>query len=82
MILGTPLSSEKNIRLIERENTLGFTVERTATKAQIKAEVEARFGVKVEAVRTLTNTDGHKQAYVKLAPDSIALDVATDLGLI
>ena len=78
----TPLSSEKNIRQIERENVLAFIVERRASKADIKKSVEERFGVKVAAVRTLTNTSGQKHAYVKLAPQSQALDVATDLGLI
>lgn len=77
-----PLSSEKNIRQIERENTLSFTIERRASKADVKAEVEQRFGVKVAAVRTFTNTSGQKQAYVKLSPSHTALDVATDLGLI
>lgn len=81
MIL-TPLSSEKNIRQLERDNVLAFTIERRATKADIKAEVESRFGVKVAAVRTLYDTKGRKQAYVKLAPSHTALDVATDLGLI
>ena len=78
----TPLSSEKNIRQIERENVLAFIVERKATKADIKRAVEERFGVSVASVRTLTNTSGQKHAYVKLAPQSTALDVATDLGLI
>lgn len=78
----TPLSSEKNIRQIERDNVLAFIVERRATKADIKRAVEERFGVKVADVRVLTNTSGQKHAYVKLASQSTALDVATDLGLI
>ena len=78
----TPLSSEKNIRQIERDNVLAFIVERRATKADIKRAVEERFGVTVAAVRVLTNTSGQKHAYVKLASQSTALDVATDLGLI
>jgi large subunit ribosomal protein L23 len=78
----TPLSSEKNIRQIERDNVLAFIVERQASKADIKRAVEERFGVSVKKVRVLTNTSGQKHAYVKLAQESTALDVATDLGLI
>ena len=78
----TPLSSEKNIRQLERDNTLSFTVDKKAKKADIKKAVEERFNVKVAAVRTLWNPQGKKQAYVKLASGSVAMDVATELGLI
>jgi len=81
MKLKYPLTTEKAIRLIDMENKLVFVVERDATKAIIKQEVEAAFNVKVVAVNTLIGPDGKKRAYVKLSPETPAIDLATKLGL-
>ena len=76
------LSTEKALRLIENENTLTFLVDLRATKGQIKKEVEQMFEVKVEKVNTLVTPKGEKKAYVKLAKDYKASDVAHKLGLL
>lgn len=44
--------------------------------------MEQLFGVKVVKVRTLITPRGEKKAYVKLAPEYKALDVATKLGAV
>jgi ribosomal protein uL23 len=80
-ILKYPLSTEKSIRLMESENKLIFVVDMKARKPEIKQAVEKAFKVKVVKVTTLITPDGEKRAYVKLSPDTPALDVATDLGL-
>ncbi|MEK6867249.1 MAG: 50S ribosomal protein L23 [Nanoarchaeota archaeon] len=77
-----PLATEKAIRMIEAENTMTFEVERKAKKADIKKQVQELYKVKVEKVNTMITTRGTKRAYVKLAKETPALDVATQLGLI
>jgi large subunit ribosomal protein L23 len=81
-IIVRPVQSEKALRLIEEANTLTFIVRRTATKPAIKQAVEKAFGVKVEKVNTLITPKGEKKAYVKLAKEYSAADVAARLGLL
>lgn len=76
-----PLSTEKGIRLMESENKLVFVVDKGATKTQIKAEIEKLFAAKVTEVNTLI-TRGEKRAYVRLHPETPAIDIATKLGLL
>ena len=76
-----PITTEKAVMLIERENTLTFATEKNVTRDAIKKEVQELFDVKVENVRTLIK-DAKKYAYVKLKKEFPAIDVATKLGLI
>jgi large subunit ribosomal protein L23Ae len=78
----TPMSSEKNIRMIEKENKLCFIVDKNATAKNVKKAVETQFKVKVVKVNTLYDTKGQKKAYVKLSEENNAMDIATSLGLI
>ena len=80
-VIKHPLSTEKGIRLMESENKLIFIVEKSATKAEIKADVERLFAAKVIDVSTLI-TKGIKKAYVRLSPETPAIDLATQLGLL
>jgi ribosomal protein uL23 len=80
-VLKYPLSTEKSIRLMEAENKLIFVVEKRATRNDVKAAVEKMFKVKVESVNTMMSSKGKKKAYVRLASDTPAIDVATKLGL-
>ncbi|HIP66339.1 MAG TPA: 50S ribosomal protein L23 [Pyrodictium sp.] len=81
-IIIRPLQTEKAIRLIEQNNTLTFIVDRRATKKQIKEAVEKLFNVKVEKVNTLITPRGEKKAYVKLAKEYSAAEVAAKLGIL
>lgn len=81
MAIVNPISTEKSIRLMESENKLVFLVDKKATKAEIKSEVEELFNCKVEGVNTMIGSDGKKKAYVKFAMDTPAIDIATQLGL-
>lgn len=80
-VIKNPLSTEKSVRLMERENKLLFVVDKKADKWDIKEAVEKLFKVKVEKVTTLNDMDGKKKAYVKLSAETPAIDVATELGL-
>lgn len=77
-----PVMSEVAIEKIERENKLTFIVDIKANKHMIKRAVEELFGVKVMKVNVLITTRGEKKAYVKLAPEFKASDIATKLGIL
>lgn len=79
-IIKYPLTTEKSVRLMEKENKITFIVDKKASKLEIKSAVEDLFKVKVVKVNTLINM-GEKKAYVKLSKESKALDIATQLGL-
>jgi len=81
-ILIRPLHTEKALLLIERENTITFIVDRKATKNDIKYAIEKLFDVKVERVNTLITPRGEKKAYIKLAPEYKASEIAMKLGLL
>lgn len=80
-ILLYPLSTEKTLRLMESENQLVFIVSLKARKANIKQAFEEMFKVKVVQVNTLVTPKGKKKAYIKLSPEHLALDIATQLGM-
>jgi large subunit ribosomal protein L23 len=81
-IIIRPVQSEKAIKLIEQANTLTFIVDRRATKHQIKRAVEKLFNVKVVKVNTLITPRGEKKAYVKLAKEYSASEIAARLGIL
>ena len=80
-VLKYPLSTEKGIRLMESENKLIFVVERNATKQEIKKSFEEMFKARVEKVNTYISPNGKKKAYIKLARETRAIDIATQLGM-
>ncbi|MEA3430969.1 MAG: 50S ribosomal protein L23 [Nanoarchaeota archaeon] len=80
-VIKYPLSTEKTIRLMEAENKLIFVVDMKANKIDVKKAVEKMFKVKVTKVNTYVSYKGLKKAYVKLAFDTPAIDIATQMGL-
>ena len=89
-VIRKPVITEKST-MVSEHNQVVFNVAKCATKPEIKAAVEALFGVKVDAVNTLVrkgktrrfrNTVG-KQQDVKKAIVTLAegqtLDVTTGL---
>lgn len=80
-IIKNPLSTEKSIKLMEAENKLIFAVDEKARKNEIKEAIEKIFKVKVVSVKTFTNPRGQKRAYVKLSPETPAIDIATEIGM-
>lgn len=80
-IIKYPLSTEKSIRLMEKENKLIFVVSKKATKREIKKAIEEMFKAEVNDVNTFVNPDGEKRAYVKFSAKNPAIDIATRMGL-
>ncbi|VDP44206.1 unnamed protein product [Soboliphyme baturini] len=81
-IIKNPITTESAMKKIEDNNTLVFLVHLKATKPQIKAAVKKLYSIDVAKVNTLIRPDGQKKAYVRLAPDYDALDVANKIGII
>ena len=75
-----PVVTEKAVMMVEAQNVLTFETSKKKTKPYIKKEIEDLFGVKIEKIRTLVKGN-KKYAYVKLKKESLAIDVATKLGL-
>ena len=89
-VIVSPVVTEKST-MVSENNQVMFNVTRRATKPEIKAAVEALFGVKVTGVNTLVRkgkvkrfrgTIGHqsdvKKAIVTLAEGN-SIDIATGL---
>ncbi len=76
------LATEKAINYIENHNTLVFLVDLKANKHEIRKAVEELFGVKVVKVRTLITPKGEKKAYVRLASEYKASEIASRLGIL
>jgi len=81
-IIKYPLTTESAMKKIEDNNTLVFIVDKRANKPQIQMAVKKLYDIQVAKVNTLIRPDGEKKAYVRLAPDYDALDVANKIGII
>merc|ERR1712110_260861 len=81
-IVRYPLTTESAMKKIEDNNTLVFIVDPKCNKFQIKKSIKDLYEVDIAKVNTLIRPTGDKKAYVKLAPDHDALDVANKIGII
>ena len=60
-----PIVTEKMTDITEKQNKFGFIVRPEANKLQIKAEVEATYGVNVLSVNTLVYAGKNKSRYTR-----------------
>lgn len=60
-----PIVTEKMTRVAEKFNRVGFIVDKTANKIEIKKAVEEMYGVKVVRVNTLNQEGKAKSRYTK-----------------
>ncbi|XP_064221806.1 large ribosomal subunit protein uL23-like [Aotus nancymaae] len=81
-IIKFPLTTESTTKKIEDNNTLVFIVDVKANKHQIKQAVKKLYDIDAAEFNTLIRPDGEKKAYVQLAPDYDALDIANKIGII
>ena len=68
------------IGLTCKEGVVFITDKRISSKLMVPEAIEKTFSVKVMKVNTLIK-DGKKKAYVKFSPETPAIDIATNLGL-
>ena len=81
-VLKHPLTTEKNVKLMQNENKLVFVVDRRASKPEIKKAAEELFKIKITKINTTILPSGEKKAYLKLSAETPAIDIATQLGLL
>ena len=80
-IIKRPLLTEKTMNAIDQKNELTFVVLRTARKSEIRSAFEDLYAVKVEKVNTQVTSKGLKLAYIKLAAEHSAEDIAVKMGV-
>ncbi|MBI2124555.1 50S ribosomal protein L23 [Candidatus Pacearchaeota archaeon] len=76
-----PITTEKAVKILEKENTIIFCVDKRMQRQEIKRQIEDLWKVKVERINTL-NKGNKKYAYAKLSKENPAIDLATKLGMI
>nr|XP_039330039.1 60S ribosomal protein L23a-like [Saimiri boliviensis boliviensis] len=81
-IIKFPLTTESAMKKMEDNNTLVFTADVKANEHQIQQAAKKLCDIDVAKVSTLIRPDGEKKAYVRLAPDYDALNVANEIGII
>lgn len=81
-ILLQPVTSDKNLQQMEKNNTITFMVHPKAKKCQIKEAFEKLYGSKVRKVNTLNQVGKGKKAYIRLMNDNEALNTGTKIGII
>ena len=80
-IIVKPHITEKTMNLIDQNNELVFVVKRDSSKGEIKAAFEELFDQEVLKVNTHITPKGVKLAYIKLAEENEAEDVAVKMGV-
>lgn len=80
-VIKHPHLTEKSMDMVDEENKLTLIVDERSNKDEIQTAVQRLFDVEVEKVNTV-NRGSDKKAYVKLAPEHDAMDVATRLGML
>lgn len=81
-ILMHPIATEKAVSLVDRSNVITYIVDFRASKTEIAKEFERMFGVKVAGIRTSNMPSNVKKAFIKLAKEYKASDVAEKLKLV
>ena len=77
-----PLTSEKSVIGIEKENKMVFAVTMNATKTDIRKEIEHDFGERVTKITVCITPEGNKKAFVLFERPGAAADLAAKLKVI
>jgi large subunit ribosomal protein L23 len=80
-VIKYPYITEKTSVLINSNNTLTFIVDGRGNKDRVKDAVETLYSVKVEKVNLLITKKG-KKAYVRLANENPASELASKIGIV
>lgn len=76
-----PYITEKTSILINNNNTITFIVDGKGDKDKVKDAVETLYDVKVDKVNLLITKKG-KKAYVRLANEYPASELASKIGIV
>lgn len=81
MVLKYPFVTEKAMMLLENQSKLQFLVDRNATKAEIKREIEKAFDQEVTSISTIMTMKGQKKAIVSFSNEKAAEEILSRLGI-
>jgi large subunit ribosomal protein L23Ae len=81
-IIKYPVTTESIMKKIQRGNTIVFIVNLNATKKIIAKTVKMLYKALPIKINTLIQPNGEKKAFIKLASDCDALDIANKVGFI
>ena len=82
VVIKLQLTTKSAMKKIKDKNKLAFIVDVKTNKHQIKKAMKKLYDIDVTKANTLTRPDREKKAYVCLAPDYDALDVANKIRVI
>ncbi len=80
-VIVKPHVTEKTMNAIDLKNELTFVVSRNSSKADIKKAFETLFEEEVSKVNTHISPKGLKLAYIRLAEEEKAEDIAVKIGV-
>ena len=81
-VILTPIVTEAVFDLIESHNKLVFYVNAKSNKAQIKLAFKELFGIMPIDINTAVTPVGQKKAFLNLRAEVVALDLATEWGVL
>jgi len=81
MVLKYPFVTEKAMMVLENQNKLQFLVDKSATKPQIKQEIEKAFDQEVTSISTIMTMKGQKKAIVSFSNEKAAEEILSRLGI-
>lgn len=76
------LSNEVSISKIEKNNTITFVCDLSATKPQIKDAIEKLYNARPKKVNTAISFKGIKKAYAIFPKEVSAVDIASQANII
>jgi large subunit ribosomal protein L23 len=80
-IVKYPYITEKTSMLINSNNTLAFITDAKVDKEKVKEAIESLYNVKVDKVNIFVSKKG-KKAYVRLAKEYSASELASKIGIV
>ncbi|EJG06415.1 MAG: 50S ribosomal protein L23 [Methanofollis liminatans] len=81
MVLRHPYVTEKAMMMLENENKVQVLVQKSASKDEIRREIEKTFDQKVASVRTMMTMKGQKKAVVSFENEKAAEEILSRLGV-
>ncbi|TAJ45835.1 50S ribosomal protein L23 [Methanofollis fontis] len=81
MVLRHPYVTEKAMMMLENENKIQVLVDKSASKDDIRRDIERAFDQKVASVQTMMTMKGQKKAIVSFENDRAAEEILSRLGV-
>jgi large subunit ribosomal protein L23 len=77
-----PLTTEKSIAFVERENALAFAIDAKENKTSVKQELEKKYGEKIKSIRVINTPKGGRKVIASFVKKGAAEALASKLKII